>query len=99
LFGGNDAAIRGWLDLWRRRLDLEAERATVIARMRRTNPVLIPRNHRVEEAIQAATRGDLRPFETLVEALATPYESRPEHSALEEPPKPEERVSATFCGT
>jgi serine/tyrosine/threonine adenylyltransferase len=99
LFGANDAAIRGWLDVWRRRLDLEPERAAATTRMRHANPVFIPRNHRVEEAIQAATRGDFQPFETLVEVLATPYEPRPEHSALEAPPKPEERVSETFCGT
>ena len=101
LLTGNAAPLRGWLDVWRRRLALEsdgAERAVTL--MKRVNPALIPRNHRVEEAIAAATtRGDFEPFETLALALTTPYEERPEHSHLRLPPKPEQRVTQTFCGT
>ena len=67
--------------------------------MRAVSPALIPRNHRIEEAIQAATRGDHRPFETLVRALETPFEDRPEHASLAEPPLAWERVTKTFCGT
>jgi len=101
LFEGNQAAIRSWLETWRQRLALEpdgGERRAVL--MRKANPVLIPRNHRIEEAIQAAvSRGDMEPFETLVLALATPDDARPEHAHLAEPPRPEERVQQTFCGT
>jgi serine/tyrosine/threonine adenylyltransferase len=62
--------------------------------------VLIPRNHRVEAAIAAATnQGDFEPFETLALALTTPYDERPEHAHLALPPKLEERVVQTFCGT
>jgi uncharacterized protein YdiU (UPF0061 family) len=67
--------------------------------MRRANPVLIPRNHRVEEAIQAALGGDYGPFHRLVEALAAPFDDRPEYADLETPPREEERVRQTFCGT
>jgi uncharacterized protein YdiU (UPF0061 family) len=68
--------------------------------MRSTNPAFIPRNHRVEEAIErAAQHGDFSPFETLVHALARPYEDQPEHAHLAAPPAPEERVTQTFCGT
>jgi uncharacterized protein YdiU (UPF0061 family) len=67
--------------------------------MRLANPAFIPRNHRVEEAIVAATGGDLRPFETLLRVLARPYDEQPEDRQLAEPPRPEERVEQTFCGT
>jgi uncharacterized protein YdiU (UPF0061 family) len=101
LCAGNEAPLRGWLEAWRRRLSLETDRAEpCVALMQRSNPALIPRNHRVEEAIAAAVgHGDLQPFETLTRALATPYAARPEHAELAQPPKPEERVEQTFCGT
>jgi uncharacterized protein YdiU (UPF0061 family) len=101
LLEGDPTSLRGWLDVWRRRLALEsggAERA--VALMKRANPRLIPRNHRVEEAITAATsHGDFASFETLALALTTPYEERPEHADLAVPPRPEQRVAQTFCGT
>jgi uncharacterized protein YdiU (UPF0061 family) len=101
LFGGNEGAIRGWLEAWRRRLAGESatpeERASS---MRRVNPAFIPRNHRVEEAIQRAVEhGDFTPFESLVRALARPYDDQPEFGELADPPAPEQRVTQTFCGT
>ena len=67
--------------------------------MRAANPAYIPRNHRVEEALRAAERDDLKPFEMLLEVLRRPYESHSEFAAYAEPPRPEEIVQATFCGT
>jgi uncharacterized protein YdiU (UPF0061 family) len=68
--------------------------------MRLANPAFIPRNHRVAQAIEAAVRrDDLEPFETLVRVLARPYEDQPELAHLADPPRPEERVLQTFCGT
>jgi serine/tyrosine/threonine adenylyltransferase len=67
--------------------------------MRAANPSRIPRNHRVEEAIQHADDGDYAPFHRLVEALTAPYEDRDEYADLETPPRPEEIVRQTFCGT
>ena len=67
--------------------------------MQAANPILIPRNHRVEQAIQAAYQGDDAPFLRLVDALAKPFEERPEYADLESLPKPEEVVHRTFCGT
>ncbi len=90
-----------WAVQWRARLASEgrsfAERR---AAMRAVNPAFIPRNHRVEEVIQAAvTDGDLGPFETLLHVLASPYEDRPEYARYAAPPRPEEVVHQTFCGT
>jgi uncharacterized protein YdiU (UPF0061 family) len=69
-------------------------------RMRTANPAFIPRNHRVEEVIAAATRErDYGPFEELHAVLARPFDDQPERARWGEPPKPSERVAATFCGT
>jgi uncharacterized protein YdiU (UPF0061 family) len=94
-------AFHDWAEAWRRRLAEEVmpagERAYA---MRRANPAFIPRNHRIEEAIAAAVvREDFEPFENLVKVLERPYEEQPALDYLSEPPKPEERVRATFCGT
>jgi len=95
------AYFNEWAKAWRSRL--ERETVTPAARaisMRRANPAFIPRNHRVEELIQAAVqRGDFEPFETLCRALERPYDDQPELSHLAEPPALEQRVRATFCGT
>ncbi|WBU54403.1 YdiU family protein [Paracoccus sp. SCSIO 75233] len=67
--------------------------------MRRTNPVRIPRNHRIEQAIQAAVAGDYAPFHRLDAALRAPFENRAAWDDLSNPPLAEERVTRTFCGT
>jgi uncharacterized protein YdiU (UPF0061 family) len=67
--------------------------------MRFANPYLIPRNHRIEEAIAAANYGDMSFFHRLVEATARPFETREEFADLALPPTSEERVARTFCGT
>ncbi len=67
--------------------------------MKAVNPILIPRNHRIEQAIQAAYQDDFAPFNRLVDALAYPFKENPEYSDLEAAPLPDERVENTFCGT
>ncbi len=85
---------------WAARLAQEGRSLPGIAAdLRAANPALIPRNHRVEEAIAAAVAGDFAPFHRLCDALARPYDDRPETCTLALPPRPEERVTATFCGT
>ena len=69
------------------------------ALMQKVNPVFIPRNHRIEEVITAANKGDLEPFEKLHAVLAYPYDEQPENAEYEKAPMPEEIVQATFCGT
>ena len=91
-------AVAAWLSQWRARLS-DVDRSKAIALMRRTNPILIPRNHRVEEAIQAGNQGDFNPFHRLNDALQRPFEDRPEFADYEAAPKQDEIVQATFCGT
>jgi serine/tyrosine/threonine adenylyltransferase len=66
--------------------------------MARTNPAVIPRNHRIEAMIEAAVAGDLAPLERLRAALARPYDAAPQ-DPLRDPPDPSEAVTQTFCGT
>ena len=89
-----------WASRWRERLAAGGQdRATVRTAMRATNPWIIPRNHRVEAALRAAQGGDYALFDELAAVLSRPFEEDPERLAYAEPPKPEERVRATFCGT
>jgi uncharacterized protein YdiU (UPF0061 family) len=92
-------AYDSWAVRWRRRLAEEPQDARR-ASMRLANPAFIPRNHRVEAVIQAATeRDDFAPFHELVTVLSNPYEDQPRFAHLAEPPEPHERVQKTFCGT
>ncbi|MGR3759098.1 protein adenylyltransferase SelO [Roseobacteraceae bacterium NS-SX3] len=90
------AAFDAWESGWRARLAEEADPGAV---MRAANPAFIPRNHRIEEMIAAAVAGDFALFHRLNAVLAKPFEDQPEHEDLRRPPKPEEVVRATFCGT
>jgi len=94
-------AYGSWASAWRLRLDQEPgsaeERA---AAMRAVNPAFIPRNHLVEEAIDAAVwRQNFQPFEDLLEIVSRPCEDRPNLERYATPARPEEVVSRTFCGT
>jgi uncharacterized protein YdiU (UPF0061 family) len=94
-------AYDAWAQQWRARMAREPQPASEhAAYMRLVNPAVIPRNHRIEAAIQAATaRDDFAPFERLCAALARPYEESAEFSAYADAPQPDERVLQTFCGT
>ncbi|MEP7246626.1 MAG: protein adenylyltransferase SelO [Gammaproteobacteria bacterium] len=95
------SGIDGWLQEWHQRLAKDSQSiADRVASMRRVNPAFIPRNHRVEAALNAASDGDdLRPFNQLVEILQHPYDDQPGVAGYEQPPQPAERVLQTFCGT
>jgi uncharacterized protein YdiU (UPF0061 family) len=68
--------------------------------MRNVNPAFIPRNHLVEEALEAAVRRqDFHPFEQLLDVVSRPWEDRPNLERYATPARPEETVSRTFCGT
>jgi uncharacterized protein YdiU (UPF0061 family) len=95
------AAYQGWLARWRARLGDGARATEAAALIRRTSPAFIARNHKVEEALAAATeRDDLRPFDTLLAILARPFADQPEHAAaMAPPPIEQQRQHRTFCGT
>ncbi len=104
-----DAAVRAlfadpsayddWAAEWRRRLaDNPAAPGERRSAMRAANPAVIPRNHLIEEIITAAVRSDdYAPFEALHAVLQHPYDDQPH--AYSAPPRPEQRVLQTYCGT
>ncbi|SEP57184.1 protein adenylyltransferase SelO [Thalassovita taeanensis] len=89
-------AFDDWKPRWQARIASESAPQTT---MRATNPAFIPRNHRVEQMIQAAVAGDYAPFERLLTVLSRPYDDQPEAEDLTRPPLPSEVVENTFCGT
>ena len=97
----DEEAFNKWSNSWRSRLSRESaspeERVNL---MRNVNPAVIPRNHRVEHALNAAVENsDYGPFEKLVDVLSSPYEEIKENDEFMIPPKPGEHVLQTFCGT
>ncbi|MFP5213120.1 MAG: protein adenylyltransferase SelO [Acidobacteriota bacterium] len=85
---------------WQERIqnqDFDPE--TIKREMNGVNPALIPRNHKIEQVIEAGVRGDFSLFHEMHEALKKPYEEREEFSGFKLAPTPEQVVHATFCGT
>jgi uncharacterized protein YdiU (UPF0061 family) len=93
--------FKNWWQHWQDRLNRNDQSLqSSLDIMRSNNPVIIPRNHNVEAALSAAEEQfDLTKLQTLLQALSTPYEHKPDYSHLYQPPKPEERIHQTFCGT
>ena len=85
---------------WRQRMgEQDIKPAAVVALMNSVNPLFIPRNHRVEQAIQKAVEGDLEIFKDLNAVLTRPFAEQPEFAHYAEAPERNERVTRTFCGT
>jgi uncharacterized protein YdiU (UPF0061 family) len=88
----NLAGIDEWISRWRT-LGPDA------AAMDRSNPIYIPRNHLVEEALAAATAGDLNPVQQLLTAISAPYDERPGLERYATPAPDDFGDYRTFCGT
>ncbi|PRB44980.1 hypothetical protein CQ020_01880 [Arthrobacter sp. MYb23] len=86
------AAFDSWLERWR-------EVAPDADAMDRVNPIYIPRNHLVEEALAAATEGDTGPTERLLAAVSDPFSERPGLEMYAEPAPESFGPYRTFCGT
>jgi uncharacterized protein YdiU (UPF0061 family) len=97
LFGDPDA-FSAWSERW---LTVVGDQPAVAADgMDRVNPIYVPRNHLVEDALAAATAGDLGPFEELLEVVTNPYEVRPGRERYQLPaPSDFGAAYRTFCGT
>jgi uncharacterized protein YdiU (UPF0061 family) len=92
-------AFREWYSRWQERLRREAgPSASAYELMRSVNPAVIPRNHRVEEALAAAESGDLSVLHRLLEVLASPYQETPNSAPYKAPPE-NDCGYRTFCGT
>ncbi|HCR98858.1 MULTISPECIES: protein adenylyltransferase SelO [Halomonas] len=91
-------ALGAWIEAWQAECVAHQDAARWEA-MRHANPVVIPRNHRVQEVINAAYEGDYAPFHTLLAAVTKPFEDSPEARRLAVPATSSEQVLRTFCGT
>jgi uncharacterized protein YdiU (UPF0061 family) len=88
-----EPAFDAWATRWR---NLDPD----VGAMQRVNPVYIPRNHLVEEALAAGAAGDMEPFDRLLAVISSPYDERSGYERYAEP-APDEfgRCFQTFCGT
>jgi uncharacterized protein YdiU (UPF0061 family) len=94
------AAFDAWSERWRAQLSAQGgDPDALAAAMDDVNPVYIPRNHLVEEALDAATAGDLAPLRRLVDVLAEPFRERPGLERYARPAPPDFGEYVTFCGT
>jgi serine/tyrosine/threonine adenylyltransferase len=96
-----DADLETWHERWRgRRAHQSRSLDEATALMRQHNPAFIPRNHKVEEALDAATtHDDLSVMERLLEVLASPYDHDRDLPAFSTPPGGDARPYRTYCGT
>ena len=90
-----------WYQKWKARLTKNNKPIDLsLDLMRASNPLIIPRNHKVEEALDSASiNGDLSPLHNLLEVMKNPYQYKKEIAAFQSPPPPSEHVYQTFCGT
>jgi uncharacterized protein YdiU (UPF0061 family) len=89
-----------WHTRWQSRMELETQpRASAFELMQSANPAIIPRNHRVEDALAAAQKNDLTVLHQLLDAIAKPYESQPQFDDYRTPPPAGSPKYRTFCGT
>ena len=92
--------FQSWYKRWQNRLQKNSESIeSSIDLMKSRNPAVIPRNHKVEEALESANNGNLKPFEDLVSILKEPYTDRAALAAYKNPLKPGATDYKTFCGT
>ena len=86
--------FKNWRQKWRKRLTKNSNKL-----MKHNNPIIIPRNHNVENVLKSAENNDLTPFNDLLEALKNPYANKNVFTKFQsEPPKSNEKYK-TFCGT
>jgi uncharacterized protein YdiU (UPF0061 family) len=85
-----------WHDKWQARIDGIPDALSV---MQAANPRVIPRTHRLEQAIQAAIEGDFAPAQRLAKVLSNPTQLAQSDADLTRPPLDNEVVPNTFCGT
>jgi uncharacterized protein YdiU (UPF0061 family) len=92
--------FQDFYQLWQKRIHQQGLEAEAIQnRMNRVNPVFIPRNHKIEEVIEAGLQDDFSLFHQMNQVLQRPYEEQKEFSSYQSAPSPGQTVQATFCGT
>ena len=96
----NEADFNLWKDKWKKRLTMfNSTHDKSVALMHSTNPLIIPRNHKVEEALTLATNGDLTLFNKLIEILKNPYQVNNDDLDFMSPAPHSDKKYETYCGT
>ena len=92
--------FKKWQERWHKRLKINnTPEEKYFDLMKSTNPIIIPRNHKVEEALRAANENNFELFHNLLKVLKLPYNSNADISEYQKPaPKTDEKYQ-TFCGT
>lgn len=89
-----------WYQKWQGRLQKNKTSFTEVRqKMQQNNPAVIPRNHKVEEALLAANAGEMKPFLKIFEILQDPYSNHPSLAPFQAPPGSSEKFYQTYCGT
>ncbi|WP_042474923.1 protein adenylyltransferase SelO [Bacillus ndiopicus] len=89
-----------WRQKWQERLQRQTQSLELVQRtMRQSNPAIIPRNHRVEEALDLASEGNLKPLQQLLKVLAQPFAYTAEQEMYATLPPASSCAYRTFCGT
>lgn len=92
--------FQNFYEKWHKRVRNQGlDTKTIMEEMNRVNPVFIPRNHKIEQVIEAGLKGDFSLFHEMNEVLKKPYEEQEDFSSYKWAPTPEQVVRATFCGT
>lgn len=92
--------FRQWIEKWESRLNKEDQsKEDIIQLMKENNPAVIPRNHRVEEALESAAKGDFTLMKKLQSVLFKPYEYSKEQDEYTTLPEKSNKPYRTFCGT
>ena len=97
----NKKKIKEWFSKWMNRIKLEIENIeNIVIHLKKTNPSVIPRNHVVENVINMAVyKNDFTKFEELISLLENPYDDYYNKQYFVDPPKENEDIKNTFCGT
>jgi len=96
----NDQSFLDWKKQWLERLKINSNSLEESLKlMRLNNPLVIPRNHKVEEALEAANNDNLNPLENLIRILENPYEDKKKINEYQSPAPPSDKIYKTFCGT
>lgn len=96
----NSEEFKEWYKIWQERLSRQDESKELsIKLMKSNNPAVIPRNHRVEEALEAAEKGDYSVMDKLLDVLINPFEYSKDQEEYAKLPKPSSCKYKTYCGT
>ena len=96
----NDSAFILWYKKWQKNLNRLSSMKEAKDLMKKNNPIIIPRNHLVEEALEEAGNGNINSFQKLLHIISNPYQQQDNLDKFMKPPKASfEENFQTYCGT